>query len=113
MDEVKQEDSLDRQLREAAPYIDDDGFTKRVLQKLPASRSTRRPSRAVILLGISIIASALAYLISDGGRFINEIIARLASLPTLWLLILASGIGILMSVIGLVAALSRTRELQS
>jgi len=29
------DDTLDRQLREAAPYIDDEGFTARVMAKLP------------------------------------------------------------------------------
>ncbi len=38
MNEIKQEDWLDRQLREAAPYIDDEGFTARVLQQLPPPR---------------------------------------------------------------------------
>jgi hypothetical protein len=41
MDEKNREDWLDQQLREAAPYIDDDGFTARVLQKLPVVRSQR------------------------------------------------------------------------
>ena len=41
MNEVKEEDWLDRQLREAAPYIDDKGFTARVLQQLPAPRWER------------------------------------------------------------------------
>ena len=35
MKQVNQEDWLDRELREAAPYIDDEGFTARVLQQLP------------------------------------------------------------------------------
>ncbi len=54
MDEKQQEDSLDRQLREAAPYIDDDGFTVRVLRQLPPPRRGRDSLRAVILLGITL-----------------------------------------------------------
>ncbi len=42
MDNISEEDQLDRQLRDAAPYIDDDGFTARVLQQLPAPRHARR-----------------------------------------------------------------------
>ena len=30
------DETLDRQLREAAPYIDDDGFTAHVMARLPA-----------------------------------------------------------------------------
>ena len=37
MDEQLQEDWLDRRLREEMPYIDDAGFTARVVQKLPAA----------------------------------------------------------------------------
>ena len=36
MDEKLQEDWLDARLRDEAPYIDDAGFTARVVQKLPA-----------------------------------------------------------------------------
>lgn len=112
MDEISERDQLDRQLCEAAPYIDDNGFTARVLQQLPPRR--RRDSlRAVILLGITLMASALAYVLSDGGRFLVVAMARLATLPTLWLLALAFGIGILAMAGGLVAAVSKTRELQS
>ena len=112
MDEISEGDQLDRQLCEAAPYIDDNGFTARVLQQLPPRR--RRDSlRAVILLGITLVASALAYVLSDGGRFLVVAMARLATLPTLWLLALAFGIGILAMAGGLVAAVSKTRELQS
>ena len=50
MDEQRQEDWLDRQLREAVSYIDDEGFTAQVLKRLPARRPGRRPLRAVILL---------------------------------------------------------------
>src|SRR6266536_1359498 len=82
MDEKQQEDSLDRQLREAAPYIDDDGFTVRVLRQLPPPRRGRDSLRAVILLGITLLASALAYVLSDGGRFLVIAMARLTALPT-------------------------------
>ena len=106
MDEVNEEDALDRQLREAAPYIDDAGFTTRVLQKLPAPRRRRDSLRAVILLGITLLASALAYVLSDGGRFVSVSIERLAILPMLWLFALALASGVVMTGLGLAAALS-------
>ena len=82
MDEIKQEDWLDRQLREAAPYIDDEGFTARVLQQLPPPRNARRSFRGAILLTITLLASVLAYLLSDGGRFLVVEATRLTTLPT-------------------------------
>src|SRR6266704_3805821 len=106
MDEKSQEDWLDRQLREAAPYIDDDGFTVRVLRQLPPPRRGRDSLRAVILLGITLLASALAYVLSDGGRFLVIATARLAALPTLWLFALAFVSGLLLMVGGIIAALS-------
>jgi len=50
MEQVNQEDWLDGELREAAPYIDDEGFTARVLQQLPPPRRSHDLLRAVILL---------------------------------------------------------------
>ena len=41
--------TLDRQLREAVPYINDDGFTARVIARLPAPRSEPRWLRAMIV----------------------------------------------------------------
>ena len=48
------DETLDRQLREAAPYIDDDGFTARVMARLPAAQREPRWLRAMILLGLAI-----------------------------------------------------------
>lgn len=110
MDEKSQENRLDRQLREATPYIDDDGFTTRVLQKLPAARSQRQSLRAVILIATTLLACALAYVLSDGGRFLALELVKLTLLPTLWLLMLAVGSGILVMTGGLIAAISKTRE---
>lgn len=113
MDEVNQEDALDRQLREAAPYIDDKGFTARVLQKLPAQRRGRDSLRAVILLGITLLASALAYVVSDGGRFVSVSVERLSILPMIWIFALALASGVVMTGAGLVAALSNSRNHRS
>jgi anti-sigma factor RsiW len=113
MNEIQQEDWLDRQLREAAPYIDDEGFTARVLHQLPPPRQSRRSFRGAILLAITLLASVLAYLISDGGRFLVVEATRLTTLPTLWLFVLALGSGILVMAGGVIAAISKTRQLQS
>jgi hypothetical protein len=113
MNEVKQEEWLDRQLRDAAPYIDDEGFTARVLQQLPPPRRSYRSLRGAILLAITLIATILAYLLSDGGRFLVVAGTRLATLPTLWLFVLALGTGILVMAGGVIAAISKAKELQS
>jgi hypothetical protein len=113
MDEKNREDWVDRQLREGTPYIDDDGFTARVLQKLPVMRSQRQSLRAVILIATTLLACALAYVLSDGGRFLALELVQLTALPTLWLLVLAVGSGILVMAGGLIAAISKTKEVQS
>src|SRR5947209_18033610 len=95
MDEKNREDWLDRQLREAAPYIDDDGFTARVLQKLPVARLQRQSLRAMILIGTTLLACALAYVLSDGGRLLDVEIVRPTACTTLWLLVPSRGCGIL------------------
>jgi hypothetical protein len=112
MNQVNQEDWLDRQLREAAPYIDDDGFTARVLQQLPPRRSHDR-LRAAIILGLTLLASVLAYVVSGGGRFISVTLERLAALPALWVFALALASGLLITAVGATAAISKGRVLQS
>jgi hypothetical protein len=113
MNEVDQEDWLDRQLREAAPYIDDEGFTARVLQQLPPPRRGHDLLRAAILLGMTFLASVLAYVISGGGRFVSVTIERLAALPALWVFVLALASGLIMAAAGAVAAIFRGQALQS
>ena len=110
MNEMEQEDWLDRQLREAAPYIDDAGFTARVLRQLPAPRPQRDWLRVVILLTITILGSALAYLVG-GGKFVSASVVQITNLPTLWIFLMALGTGILVTAGSLFAAI-RTRELQ-
>ena len=112
MKQVNQEDWLDRELREAAPYIDDEGFTARVLQQLPAPRRGHDLLRAAILLGMTFLASVLAYVVSGGGRFVSITLERLAALPALWVFVLALASGLVVTAVGAVAAISRDRALQ-
>jgi hypothetical protein len=113
MQNTSQDEWLDRQLREGAPYLDDDGFTRRVMAILPAPRQQRYSARAIILIGLTILGSIIAYVISDGGRFLVQELMRLAVLPTWWLLLAALTSGVLVTVIGFAAALAKSRELQS
>ena len=113
MNQVNQEDWLDRELREAAPYIDDDGFTARLLQQLPPPRRGHDLLRAAILLGMTFLASVLAYVVSGGGRFVSITLERLAVLPALWILVLALVSGLVIAAVGATAAISRERGLQT
>ena len=109
MKQVNREDWLDRELREAAPYIDDEGFTARVLQQLPPLRRRHDLLRAVILLGMAFLASVLAYVVSGGGRFVSVTLERLAALPALWVFGLALASGLVIAAAGATAAISRSR----
>ncbi|HJT81168.1 MAG TPA: DUF5056 domain-containing protein [Chthoniobacterales bacterium] len=102
---------LDRQLREAAPYIDDAGFTARVMQSLPAqSARAMERLRGTVLIVAALLASVLAYFLSGGGRFVYELVARLSALPPVWLFGLAGVAGIIVGALGLAAAVFTARE---
>ncbi len=107
MDENLQEDWLDARLREDAAYIDDSGFTAGVVQKLPA-RPVGRSLRAVILLGVTVAACVVAYLLSGGSWLVAESITRFAMLPPSIIWSCAAGVTGLVMVGGLAAAMSRT-----
>jgi hypothetical protein len=109
MKQVNQEDWLDRELREAALYIDDEGFTARVLLQLPPLGRRRDLLRAIILLGVTFLASVLAYVVSGGGRFVSVTLERLAALPALWVFVLALASGLVIAAAGATAAISRSR----
>ena len=108
MDEMLQEDWLDARLRDEAVYIDDAGFTARVVQRLPAPRQ-RRSYRALILFGVTLLASVITYVVSDGGKFIGAGIDRLAGLPLLWILALTLTCSLILTSIATAAALAKTR----
>jgi hypothetical protein len=109
MDEQLQEDWLDQRLREEMPYIDDAGFTARVMQKLPAP-ARRYSFRAAVLLCITLLASIVTYLASDGGRFLIVAVYRLAALPLLFVSLVAICCTLIMTAIAASAAWSNVRE---
>jgi hypothetical protein len=113
MDTVNELDDLDRQLRDAAPYIDDDGFTRRVLSTLPAPRARRQPIRAAILLGASLVASLIAYILSGDGRFVSDGVIRMGELSPFVVLCVAGIVGLLATGIAMIAAFSKSRDLQT
>ena len=108
MDEKLQEDSLDARLRDDAPYIDDAGFTSRVVQKLPA-RQVRRSYRAFLLLGITLAACLAAFWLAGGTSFAIDTYANMAMMPVTWMWVIAAAAAIVVMAGGLAAAVSRSR----
>jgi len=108
MEEKLQEDWLDARLRDEAPYIDEGGFTSRVVHKLPV-RQVRRSYRAFIMLGITIAACIAAFWLAGGTSLAFDAYTNVAMLPVMWMWIFAAAAGIVVMAGGLAAALSRTR----
>ena len=59
MDGTNQDELLDAQLRDAAPYIDDAGFTARVMKGMHPRRRALRTTRAVVLIFMTFVASMI------------------------------------------------------
>ena len=108
MDDQFQEDWLDTRLREEAPYIDDGGFTARVIQQLPTRRA--RSFRAAIIFCVTLLGSAITYSVSDGGKFMIAAVNRLAVMPIWFVCLIAICCGLVMTAIATGAALSKVRE---
>ena len=109
MDEQLQEDWLDRRLREEMPYIDDAGFTAHVVQKLPAPHS-QRSFRALILISVTLLASVVTNLASDGGRFLIVAAYRFAAMPLLFISLVAICGTLIATAVGASAALAQARD---
>ena len=106
------DETLDRQLREAVPYIDDEGFTAGVMAKLPATRREPRWLRALILVGLALLGSGVAYLLSGGGRFVREGVIQLSGFPIWLLLVFAFGCGLVVGAFAVIVAVRKTPEVR-
>ena len=104
------DETLDRQLRDAAPYIDDDGFTARVIANLPVAQRESRWLRAMILLGLAILGSGIAYSLSGG--FVREGVIQLSNFPIWLLLVFAFGCGLVVGAFAIIFALRKTPEVR-
>jgi hypothetical protein len=84
-------DPLDAWLREQDKYIEDNGFTARVMTALPR-RHSQLPWRQIFLLGVTVIGLALAVLWLPWGDLSVPAWSALLSLDTQvltpWLLVL-------------------------
>ena len=104
------DETLDRQLREAAPYVDDEGFTARVMANLPAAQREPRWLRAMILLGLAILGSGIACVLSGG--FVREGMIQLANFPIWLLLVFAFGCGLVVGAFAVIFAIRKTPEVR-
>jgi hypothetical protein len=112
MNPMIDDETLDRQLREAAAYIDDEGFTALVMVRLPVARREPRWLRAMILVGLTLLGSGIAYLLSGGGRFIREGVIQLSDFPIWLLLVFAFGCGLVVGAFAVIVAVRKTPEVR-
>jgi hypothetical protein len=108
MEEKLEMDELDARLRDDAPYIDDAGFTSGVVQKLPA-RQVRRRYRAVILIGITLVACLVAFNLAGGTSLFFEGITYVTMMPVMVMWLCVGAVAALVMAGSLAAAYSRSR----
>ena len=105
------DETLDRQLRDAVPYINDDGFTSRVIASLPAARREPRWLRALIVLGLALLGTGVTYVIG-GGHVVREGIIQFANFPIWLLLVFAFGCGLVVGAFAVIFAIRKTPEVR-
>lgn len=101
---------LDTRLREEMRYIDDAGFTGRVMKQLPRRRFALSTQRNLIVFVATIVSVVIAYFASGEGMFVRDAFARAATLQPLQLLLIICACGTVMTVAGLWTALTRARD---
>src|SRR5215472_16544193 len=105
------DETLDQQLREAVPYVIDDGFTARVIASLPATRREPRWLRAMIVIGLALLGIGIAYVVG-GGHVVREGIIEFANFPIWLLLVFAFGCGLVVGAFAVIFAIRTTPELR-
>lgn len=101
---------LDARLRDETSYIDDAGFTARVMKRLPRHRVSWSSLRSFIILAATILSVVVAYFASGEGMFVHDAFARISGLPQFQLFLVIVGCGITMTIAGLWVALARRDE---
>jgi hypothetical protein len=102
------DDLLDARLRDETPYIDDAGFTARVMKQLPRRRLSWNTERAFVIFAATILSVVVAYFASGEGMFVHDAFVRMSALQPLQLLLVILACGTAMTVAGLWAALTRS-----
>lgn len=101
---------LDARLHDETSYIDDAGFTARVMKQLPRHRVSWSSLRSFIILAATILSVVVAYFASGEGMFVHDAFARISGLQQLQLFLVIVGCGIAMTIAGLWVALVRRDE---
>ena len=104
------DDLLDARLRDETSYIDDAGFTARVMKQLPRRRVSWSSQRSFIILAATILSVVVAYFASGEGMFVHDAFARMAGLPTTQLLLVIVLCGTAMTIAGLWTAFMRRHD---
>lgn len=76
--EQNKKEWLGELLREDDVYIEDDGFTARVMDQLPPVRQTFR-WRRLILMASALLACTVGLVLIPGGAYLTEILHQAAS----------------------------------
>jgi len=100
------DDILDARLRDEMAYIDDAGFTARVMKQVPR-RNPLRLQRSIIIFAAAIMSVIIAYFASGEGSFVHDVFARIAGMPPLHLLIVTLACGIATTASAFFAAFPR------
>src|SRR5213083_1545267 len=106
------DETLDRQLREAVPYINDDGFTSRVIAMLSVGRREPQWLRAMIVVGLALIGTGMAYFLSGGGSLVRHGMVQIADFPIWLLLVFAFGCGLVVGAFAVTFAIRKTPEIR-
>ncbi|HEU0209400.1 MAG TPA: hypothetical protein VFQ78_10525 [Candidatus Udaeobacter sp.] len=112
MNPMIDDETLDRQLRDALPYLDDDGFTARVMASLPVAPRESRWLRTMIVLSLALLGSGVAYLLSGGARIVREGVIQMADFPIWLLLVFAFGCGLMVGAFAVIFAVRKTPEVR-
>ena len=107
IDEQLQADWLDAKLRDEMPYIDDAGFTARVVKQLPAHRRASRSLRSAIIIGVTFLACVVTYFLTGGGQIFADSAAFLVAMPFATVCVIAGCCALLVTVFGALAAFTR------
>src|SRR5262245_11068281 len=106
------DEALDRQLRDAVPYMNDDALLARVTARLPAARREPQWLPAMTVVGLALLGSGVAYLLSGGGRFVRDGMIQMTDFPIWFLLIFAFGCGLVVGAFAVIFAIRKTPEVR-
>ncbi len=85
MENFDLERQLDELLNEEEPYIDDTGFTRSMLDKLPPARSRPEWLKPAVLITSTVLASTLAVVFLPDSSVMTTKISRFADIGVLWM----------------------------